>query len=141
MTIEINLVECVHVYDSLFIKPNYGIIKRITSTLLSRNYQFQIHLEKYNFNGPPLIVGCEYAMAFITDLCHKIDPFVCHHARSKTSRKRLICCFQGVMKPFLSNVSSKGSPTIVNINFIALVECHMLWSMLRNNIYPYMKIS
>ena len=79
VTIEINSVEGVHIYDSLFIKPNYCIIKQITSALLSRNHQFHIHLEKYNFNKTPLIVGYEYAMAFITELCHKIDPFVFHH--------------------------------------------------------------
>lgn len=117
VTIEINSVEGVHIYDSLFIKPNYCIIKQITSTLLSRNHQFQIHLEKYNFNKTPLIVGYEYAMAFITALCHKIDPLVFHHVRSKTLRKHLICCFQEeIMTPFPYNVSQKGSPTIMNIN-------------------------
>ena len=127
ITIEIISEEEVHIYDSLFTKPNYFIIKQIASILQSRNHQIQIYSEKVQFQQNTIDCGV-YALAFLTDLCHKIDPSVCRYAESKALRKHLICCFQeGVMTPFPSSISRKGSPIIMNINLYC--SCRMPYAL------------
>ena len=108
IAIEIVSKEEVHVYDSLFSNPNYCIIKQISSIIQSRSPKVQLFLEKVQFQQNSIDCGV-YAIAFLTDLCHKLDPATHHYSDSKDLRDHLIQCFQqGVMKAF-SSVDSKSS--------------------------------
>ena len=127
VTIEIISEEEVCIYDSLFTKPNYYIIKQITSILRSRHHQVQLLLEKVQFQQNTVDCGV-YAIAFLTDLCHKIDPSTCRYAESKVLRNHLINCFQeGIMTPFPSSASTKSRPTTMNINLYC--SCRMPYAL------------
>ena len=127
VTIEIVSEEEVRIYDSLFTKPNYCIIKQITSILRSRHHQVQLLLEKVQFQRNTVDCGV-YAIAFLTDLCHKIDPSACRYAESKVLRNHLINCFQeGIMTPFPSSASTKSRPTTMNINLYC--SCRMPYAL------------
>jgi len=116
ITIEIVSKEEVHIYDSLFLKPNYCIIKQISSIIQSKSHQVQLLLEKVQFQRNAIDCGV-YAIAFLTDLCHKIDPSARHYPSSKKLREHLIHCFQeGMMTPFSSIDSSKQRPSVMNVN-------------------------
>ena len=123
VTIEIVSEEEVHIYDSLFKKPNYYIIKQITSILRSRCHQVKLLLEKVQYQRNTVDCGV-YAIAFLTDLCHKINPSTCHYAESKILRSHLINCFQeGIMTPFPSSSATKSRPTTMNIKLYC--SCRM----------------
>ena len=62
-----------------------------------------------------------YAVAFLTDLCHRLDPASCQYASSKELRQHLIECFEeGRMSPFPSTSRSKGRPMIKDLH----IYCH-----------------
>ena len=67
ITIEIVSQEEVHIYDSLFSKPNYCIIKQISSIIQSKSHEVQLVLEKVQFQKNAIDCGV-YAIAFLTDL-------------------------------------------------------------------------
>ena len=73
-------------------------------------------LEKVQFQKNTIDFGV-YVIAFLTDLCHKIDPAACHYPNSKELREHLIHYFQqGVMTPFSSVGSSKLIQSVMNVN-------------------------
>ena len=56
-------------------------------------------------------------VAFLTDLCHRLDPASCKHVSYKELWKHLIQCFeQGRKSPFPSTSSSKATPLIKDLN-------------------------
>ena len=71
VTIEIVSEEVVHIYDSLFKKPNYFIIKQIT--LRSRCHQVKLILEKVQYQRNTVDCGV-YAIAFLTDFMPQNKP-------------------------------------------------------------------
>jgi len=93
ITIEIVFKE-VHIYDSLFLKPNCCIIKQISSIIKSKSHhKVQLLLEKVQFQRNTIDCGV-YAIAFLTDLWHKIDPSARHYPGFKRLQEHLIHCFQ-----------------------------------------------
>ena len=123
IAIEIVSQEEVHVYDSLFSKPNYCIIKQISSIIKSRSSKLQLFLERVQFQQNSIDCGV-YAIAFMTDLCYKLDPANRCYSDSKDLRDHLIQCFQqGVMRPFSSADSSKVKPSVMNVNLYC--SCRM----------------
>ena len=82
-------------------------------------------MEKVQFQKNTIDCGV-FAIAFLTDLCHKIDPAACHYPNSKELREYLIHCFQqGVMTPFSSVGSSKLRPSVMNLNIYLNFHMHL----------------
>lgn len=116
VTIEISSQEEVRVYDSVFLKPTYHTLKQIASIVKSKYSKIHILLEKVQCQKNAVDCGI-YAVAFLTDLCHRLDPASCNYASSRELRKHLVECFQqGRMSPFPSVASSKARPLIKDLN-------------------------
>ena len=120
VTIEIFSEKEVRVYDSVFLKQTYHTLKQIASIVKSRSHKIQILLEKVQCQKNAVDCGI-YAVAFLTDLCHRLDPASCQYASSKELRQHLIECFEeGRMSPFPSTSRSKGRPMIKDLH----IYCH-----------------
>ena len=62
-----------------------------------------------------------YAVAFLTDLCHRLDPASCQYASSKELRQHLMECFEeGRMSTFPSTSRIKGRSQMKDLN----IYCH-----------------
>lgn len=124
ITIEILSDEEVRVYDSMFLKPTYHTLKQIASIVKSRHHQIQLSLAKVQFQKTANDCGV-YALAFLTDLCHGIDPTTCDYASAQELRKHLIHCFkQGTMSPFPSTTRGKPEPPLM-ISLPVYCSCRM----------------
>lgn len=116
MTIEISSQEEVRIYDSYYLQPTYHTLKQIASIVKSQYSQIHILLEKVQCQKNQVDCGI-YAVAFLTDLCHRLDPSAFEYASSRELRKHLVQCFeQGRMSPFPSSASSKARPLINDLN-------------------------
>ena len=124
ITIEIVSEEEIRIRDSMFLKPTYHTLKQISSIVKSRYHQIQMSLSKVQFQKTAIDCGV-YALAFLTDLCHGIDPTTCDYASAQELRKHLIYCFrQGTMTPFPSSTHSKPEPPLI-ISLPVYCSCRM----------------
>ena len=116
VTVQIFSQEEARVYDSVFLKPTFHTLKQIASIVKSMCSQMQIILERVQCQKNAVDCGI-YAIAFLTDLCHGLDPASNKYHSSKELRKHLIQCFeQGIMSPFPSTTSSKAKPLIKDLS-------------------------
>lgn len=101
--IAINVVSDkeVYIYDSLFSsQPTYYTMKQIAAIVKSNSHQISLFLEKVQGQRNSFDCGI-YAIAFITDLCHGINPATHQYSSSKELRQHLVNCFSnGSMSPF-----------------------------------------
>ena len=110
IAIEILSEEEVWVYDSMYLKPTYHTLKQIASIVKSKHRQINISVAKVQFQKTTVDCGV-YALAFLTDLCHGINPNTRVYASAQELRKHLIYCFeQGTMSLFPSTASSTLEP-------------------------------
>ena len=124
ITIEIVSEEEVRIYDSMFLKPTYHTLKQIASIVKSRYHQIQMSLAKVQFQKTAVDCGV-YALAFLTDLCHGIDPTTCDYASAQELRNHLIYCFrQGIMSPFPSTTRSKPEASLI-LSLPVYCSCRM----------------
>ena len=124
ITIEIVYEEEVRIYDSMFLKPTYHTLKQIASIVKSRYHQIQMSLAKVQFQKTAVDCGV-YALAFLTDLCHGIDPTTCDYASAQELRNHLIYCFrQGTMSPFPSTTRSKPEAPLI-LSLPVYCSCRM----------------
>ena len=64
----------VYIYDSVYSsKPTYYIMKQIAAIVKSKSHQISLFLEKVQSQKNSIDCGV-YAIAFVTDLCHGINP-------------------------------------------------------------------
>ena len=93
------LSEEVWVYDSMYLKPIASIVK-------SKHCQINISVAKVQFQKTTVDCGV-YALAFLTDLCHGINPNTRVYASAQELQKHLICFEQGTMSLFPSTACSR----------------------------------
>ena len=116
VTIEILSQEEDRVYDSVYLKPTYHTLRQISSIIKSMYSQINVFLEKVQYQKNSVNCGI-FAVAFLTDLCHQLDPASCQYAHSRKLRKHLVQCFERRrMSPFLTSGSSKARPQINDLN-------------------------
>ena len=116
ITIEILGEEEVRIYDSLFAKPTYCVMKQIASIVKSRSKQIHLLLEKVQCQKNAVDCGI-YAIAYMTDLCYRVDPSSCCYKNSTLLRKHLIQCYtEGILTPFPSETSQKRRPSLYPLN-------------------------
>ena len=128
ITIEILSEEEVRLYDSIFLKPTYHTLKQIASIVKSKYDKIQISLAKVQFQKSADDCGV-YALAFLADLCHGVDPNTRDYANGQQLRKHLIHCFrQGTMLPFPSTAHSKPErPLIISLQIYC--SCRMPFAL------------
>ena len=74
------------IYDSIFLKPTYHTLKQIASIVKSKYDKIQISLAKVQFQKSADDCGV-YALAFLADLCHGVDPNTRDYANGQQLRK------------------------------------------------------
>ena len=115
VTIQVLSQEEVHIYDSVSLKSTFYTLKQIASIVKCDYNQIQVFLERVQCQKNAIDCGI-YAIAFLTDLCHRRDPASLTYHGSKELRQHLIKCFeQGAMSPFPSNTYNKPKPLIKDL--------------------------
>ena len=116
VTVEIIGEDEVRVFDSIFLKPTYYVVKQVASVMESRSLKVKMLLEKVQFQKNAVDCGV-YAIAYMTDLCHGVDPSSCCYADSTVLRRHLIQCYaEGRMPTFPSQSSQKRRPSVYQLN-------------------------
>ena len=116
VTVEIIGEDEVRVFDSIFLKPTYYVVKQVASVMESRSLKVKMLLEKVQFQKNAVDCGV-YAIAYMTDLCHGVDPSSCCYADSTVLRRHLIQCYaEGRMTTFPSQSSQKRRPSVYQLN-------------------------
>jgi len=116
ITIEIVSEDEVRIFDSLFLKPTYYVMKQVASVMESQSWKLKMLLEKVQFQKNAVDCGV-YAIAYMTDLCHGVDPSSCYYAESTVLRKHLIQCYtEGRMNIFPSQSLQKRRPSVYQLN-------------------------
>ena len=103
----------VYIYDSVYSsKPTYYTMKQIAAIVKSKSHQISLFLAKVQSQKNSIDCGI-YAIAFITDLCHGINPATQQYSSSKNLRQHLVNCFSnGSMSPFPKVASKEHKPAI-----------------------------
>ena len=111
VAVEIVSSSEVYIYDSLYKqRPTFYTLKQVAAILNTSEPKVDLRFCKVQFQPNSEDCGV-YALAFVTDLSHGIDPSSRKYSRSKVLRKHLAQCFEsGHMKPFPSTPSVKEAP-------------------------------
>ena len=87
-------------------------MKQIAAIVKSNSHQITLFLEKVQSEINSVDCGV-YALAFITDLCHGIDPATSQYCSSKELCQHLINCFENdSMNPFPTVALREHKPAI-----------------------------
>ena len=87
-------------------------MKQIAAIVKSRSHQISLFPEKVQSQKNSIDCGI-YAIAFITDLCHGINPATHQYSSSKELRQHLVNLFSNdSMSPFPKVASKEHKPAI-----------------------------
>ena len=125
VAVEIVLSSEVNIYDSVYKhQPTFYTLKQLAAILNTSEPKVDLRFHRVQFQ-PDCGV---YALAFVTNLSHGIDPSSCKYSRSKLLRKHLGHCFEsGQMIPFPSTPSVKEAPWTQVMNIYC--SCRMLYAL------------
>ena len=125
----------VFIYDSLHKQqPTFYTLKQLAAILKTREPKVHLRFPRVQFQKNTVDCGV-YALAFITDLSHGIDPSTRKYSPSYQLRKHLAQCFQsGHIKPFPSTPSVKKTPLtqVMNIHCFCRMPYILEHSSLRS---------
>ena len=142
VAVEIVSSSQVYIYDSLYKQqPTYYTLKQVAAILNTSEPKVNLRFHRVQFQPNSKDCGV-YALAFITDLSHGIEPSTRKYSRSKLLRKHLAHCFEsGQMKPFPSTPSVKEAPWTQVMNIYCCCRMPYALEHLKSDSVPYGEVT